>query len=450
MSEEKRSTSGGTQPISRHPLFPAIVALWTGALFGLASLAVHPSMVERAVLAAGIDKVIPMATPPLGTTTRILIALAMTGLGAAIGALIAYRVARAPTRTGARTDPRTDPRTDLGHRTAVVREGSGPAETPAAGKPIAGRRRGLAVQPEPATDRAEPRPVRGPQILNVADFDLDGFEASDTATPVVGAQTGDIEAVDHSLTHAPATTPKPGFDFLPASASEAADRVAEIPETALPTAEECALDESFLEETSISQSASSFGHMAADRIGSAELDDLSPIELLERLALAMAQRREAAKLAITAPAIAEEEPQQAAGNVIETGAAPAVEPPAPQADHVSAALPRLPAALRPVDLDTSADGHENADDALPGYIPPRHIGLKPADYPENDEEADEEESHALAQGYSSLLDLSRPPHPHQTAASERPFDAPDRAVPEETEKALREALATLQRMSGAA
>ncbi|MFT4057758.1 MAG: hypothetical protein QM681_24880, partial [Novosphingobium sp.] len=87
------NAGGGTggQPITRHPLFPAIVALWFGALAGLGSVIVSSSTIEGLVLALGIDKVIPMAAPPLGTTMRILLALGMTGLGAAIGGLIARR-----------------------------------------------------------------------------------------------------------------------------------------------------------------------------------------------------------------------------------------------------------------------------------------------------------------------------------------------------------------------
>jgi hypothetical protein len=93
LSEHQRRKPAGKQPISRHPLFPAIVALWFGALFGLGSLLVHPEIIERAVVAAHIDSVIPMAAPPLGTTTRILLALAMTGIGGLLGALLGRRLA---------------------------------------------------------------------------------------------------------------------------------------------------------------------------------------------------------------------------------------------------------------------------------------------------------------------------------------------------------------------
>lgn len=93
MANNKRKT-GKAKPITSHQLFPAVVALWFGALFGLGSLAIRPSLIEQAVIASKIDLVIPAAAPPLGVTARILIALILSALGAAIGAALARRIAR--------------------------------------------------------------------------------------------------------------------------------------------------------------------------------------------------------------------------------------------------------------------------------------------------------------------------------------------------------------------
>lgn len=93
MANKKRKT-GKAKPITSHQLFPAVVALWFGALFGLGSLAIRPSLIEQAVIASKIDLVIPAAAPPLGVTARILIALVLSALGAAIGAALARRIAR--------------------------------------------------------------------------------------------------------------------------------------------------------------------------------------------------------------------------------------------------------------------------------------------------------------------------------------------------------------------
>jgi hypothetical protein len=300
---------------------------------------------------------------------------------------------------------------------------------------------------------------------------------------------------------------------------------------------------------------------AVERIATAELDTLSQVELLERLAIAMARRQEEIDRAAARPsspeaheivAVPDPEPvydlapafepevQQADAPVYEdaeyepvacdepddqalTGsepefpaepefeeapASPIEEPEiaATVAEPAPAAL-RVPAALRPVALGSYED---EEDEALPGYVPPRHIGMMPkaaeapfappaamtADFDESEEDGEGEDEETLEEGYSSLLNLSRPAAPrqqfvrieeaeydseiqpvvvfpgeeggeaaHASASSparaddgqaavddadRRPFDAPSRIDAEETERALRAALATLQRMSGAA
>lgn len=83
------------QPISRHPLFPAIVALWFGALLGLGSLALSPAALEAMVLAGHVDALIPATAPPLGMTARLLLALALGTAGGALGWWLARRAATA-------------------------------------------------------------------------------------------------------------------------------------------------------------------------------------------------------------------------------------------------------------------------------------------------------------------------------------------------------------------
>jgi hypothetical protein len=148
--------------------------------------------------------------------------------------------------------------------------------------------------------------------------------------------------------------------------------------------------------------------------------------------------------------------------------------------------------LRPVDLYT--DAHQ--DEPLPGYVPPRHIGRNAMPVGPRTPAASEmtDEDDVLAEGYSSLRNLSRPaiasPAPQRPFASSpmprfdnpaaagevrsvfpfpaqsepaapdmteapssptkpsRAFDAPAHAKDADAE--LRAALATLQRMSGAA
>ena len=587
MSGHKRSSLGGNQPISRHPLFPVIVALWFGALFGVGSIAIRPALIEHAVVALGIDRVIPMAAPPLGATTRILIALAMTGLGIAVGALLARRLVHAapPTHVSRR-------------RTTAAPRGE---QAPVKDQRPAGRRR--ALRAEASDDHAESTPAQASdaRILNVAEFDLDGFEHADaqagavmhediegeagpTSPSLDMASQPEAEDAPEPLNNnlfetysrditAPRTaeTPEPGFDFLPRLEQEAANAPARkasekaagiiepVEETQTPpsaltaTAPAANSAEASRNATAKAEGpAASSGGKAAERIASAHLDDLSPVELLERLALAMAQRREQVRLAavpapapapapeparveealesepakpgqplpFTGPHLAAEtiapaeavEPDQTAG----LDAAPVSEIEPAQAPEPASTLARIPVALRPVTLTDP----ENEDDFLPAYIPPRHIGASAANggiepqpeiqaettagpLPVNDfdsgEEADGEEHQVLEEGYSSLLDLSRSAagrekpaqqfarieEPEEDAAVQpvvifpgedardmapdahpaampssgdapppaqdgRLFDAPGKTDPQETERALRAALATLQRMSGVA
>ena len=93
MTSQKRKPANA-KPITSNPLFPAVVALWFGALFGLGSLAVRPSLLEGLVLQSHIDLIIPAAAPPLGITARILLALVMAALGAVLGIALARRLAR--------------------------------------------------------------------------------------------------------------------------------------------------------------------------------------------------------------------------------------------------------------------------------------------------------------------------------------------------------------------
>lgn len=627
MSEHQRRKPAGKQPISRHPLFPAIVALWFGALFGIGSILVHPEVIERAVLAARIDSVIPMAAPPLGTTTRILLALAMTGVGGLLGALLGRRIARPPVEhreRRRRSKPVQTERRSVTSDRSFVGKLTDADETEGSRHP-AGRRRALALQDEDLPRESQeyaPLPGRAPQILDLSGLNLDDdVDGDNDATPAFLGHTppGDDVAFEAELA---VTAAEPGFAsfksqtdliaperipgvqmFIPdpdveqpeSDAVEAnfAEVAAPAVTTGIPGAmrlfesysgsiaakaggeptdeyRESLLSRSFdahtaaqpvplgqidfahidatssvAEETTTAALAGAVGPdesrapidaTAAERIASSELDQLSHVELLERLAIAMAERRSQ----VQAEPFTPEPTSEAEPNLAQAGFG--ADPQTPQAETASADVPiegeiappplmRLPAALRPVSLDHDED---NAD-ALPGYIPPRHIGIAntaetsaPASdvSGQNTAAVDEQweaepldgelldEDGVLQEGYSSLLGLSLPaaakvPYvridepepvgvqpvvrfpgdaavedtvaPFGQAASamtrtavlappsagpsapvgydERRFDAPGVSPPvaviggadtADTERALRAALATLQRMSGAA
>lgn len=92
-SDTQPSKARKGKPLTENPLFPAVVALWFGALFGLGSLAIRVGLLEQIVLASKIDTVISAAAPPLGVSARIALALVLAAIGAMLGATIARKIA---------------------------------------------------------------------------------------------------------------------------------------------------------------------------------------------------------------------------------------------------------------------------------------------------------------------------------------------------------------------
>lgn len=92
MTKTKRKAGAKAKPITAHRLFPALVALWFAALFGLASFAVPAELLQRVVVASGLPHLVAAASPPLGFTARALVALLLTGLGGVIGLALGLRL----------------------------------------------------------------------------------------------------------------------------------------------------------------------------------------------------------------------------------------------------------------------------------------------------------------------------------------------------------------------
>jgi hypothetical protein len=268
---------------------------------------------------------------------------------------------------------------------------------------------------------------------------------------------------------------------------------------------------------------------AAEHLRSAPLDSLSQIELIERLALSLQQRRTAAAAPVPAPVQQVEpgavqpsaSPFPPAGEIPRFGFEPRepvdIDPPgAPLAPIAEVPPPpsALPAAMRPIDLGASLEEDEDAASPIPRFPFAANPVAAPIQQPPSPNTlaasaeliGDEAEDESLVdESFRSLLDLgrapprqplvrieepadesagiepvvvfpghgSRPfaapaptspePAPTPIPAGARPFDAPSpvptqpqvsgaglQRDPEETERALRAALATLQRMSGAA
>jgi hypothetical protein len=166
----------------------------------------------------------------------------------------------------------------------------------------------------------------------------------------------------------------------------------------------------------------------SERIAAANLAELSPVELIERFARALKAKRHSgaipdALLASAAAFTAPDAPAEFAPTVPEP--APALSsPPIPVGFGESSDAPAvqpltLPTAMRPLDF---SDYDEQEDQ--PSYVPARSINMpaaeqSPADVPAAEpqfadpvasatNEVVEDEGDMLDEGYSSLLDLSRP------------------------------------------
>ena len=101
-------TSSSSRPLSSHPAFPVLVALWFAALLGAGTFVLPAAIFESVASATGLGDIIPAAQPPLGTTARLAITLAAAGLGALIGLFVAWQVRRA-SRPAASADPSDAP-----------------------------------------------------------------------------------------------------------------------------------------------------------------------------------------------------------------------------------------------------------------------------------------------------------------------------------------------------
>lgn len=180
MAKPKRKP-GKSAPIAQHQLFPAVVALWFGALFGLGSLAVRPTLLEELVVKSRIDLLIPAAAPPLGMTARMLVALILAAFGAMIGSLIARRLAqpkqeaRERKRTNLSTrDEGADNRGYAGQSDTSTRYGANAAgdfDGDASPGMQANRRRSLTVEHDEddfVPHELAPLPGGAPQIFDIA------------------------------------------------------------------------------------------------------------------------------------------------------------------------------------------------------------------------------------------------------------------------------------------
>jgi hypothetical protein len=466
-TQKSASDRPAKAPLSAHPLFGAVVALWFAALLGLGSAVLPGRVVEPLVGASGLPAVLPAAAPPLGFTARILIAVAASGLGVLIGLFIARRIAAAQRpgqNAGGSLAALFGRRKKAVRPPLSIRDALG--EDAAAAAPA--RRRTLAIAGEQTADSETAWPVT----------DAHADDPLPDAAPLEAHAVYDAVYEAEPFEEQAATFDEPGEwpaewdqseDESPASATVEAEDEPVLP-PAHPIADRAydpapafaAPADVPLPAFSAAQERAESARIAAPLpIMQRPLDQLGMTELVERLAHAI-QDRQVRNRAADAPRGEDQ-----------------AEP---------AAMP-VPAALRPVAFD-SGDGYEDGHDdedygfgpfALPlgrqtdSFAPPpaqerkpfSTAALTPASPDESDEDEDESDADDGA-GYSSLLDLQKPFLPRDAADGEddaeqgpapdapaafHPGAAPLRTSHEtavDTEQALRDALANLQRISGAA
>lgn len=217
-------------PITAHPMFPAIVALWFAAAFGLGSLAIRPGLIEELVLKLGIDTIIPAAAPPLGVTARILLALGLGAFGAILGTMLARRLnrpkveAKPRSRKAGRSEPGFAARSRDTHPDAPARRpifaheelgaddlsDTRPEPLRPSEQPLPGRRRALAIEDEAPRDFHERAPLPGdePQILDIGAFAIDDENDAGAPEPV------SLHAAELDLTAFAPPPPPAGFESV--------------------------------------------------------------------------------------------------------------------------------------------------------------------------------------------------------------------------------------------
>lgn len=506
-------------PVSAHPAFPVIVALWFAALFGIGSMVLPLQMFEGFAVSSGLADAYAAAQPPLGATARIMIAVVGAAVGALAGLFLARKVAaasspRPATRRAAAMHAEADLDSEYVKRPILAHEelGEGGLDADTDEPPLRregglGRRRALAVTDESAPSdflSFAPLPGRMPSEADEP-LDLMAFDGAEpTASEDVPVAT-DPDAFGSSALSAPPS---------PHSIGEAPAAPATFTRGAEPAEFQSA---SVDPVDAAAQPAGPVTPLAKRALG-----QLGMVELVERFALALQQHRAAPASGADSEPVSFAAPETAApceADLVEPEVATDEDDasaPCGVPAEFEAPVHAIPAALRPYGFE---DEDEEAD-ALPhldltaALSPTRAPFAAPApaafDEPAEVEAEDELEGTAEA-GYTSLLAMKSPfgapresiriddepetegdepvvVFPGQAtrraapavdgpgrdvlagslSGSPRPFDTPlaraeqaaahvsaprfsaTRADPGETERALREALEKLQRMSGAA
>lgn len=449
-----KSAGKARAPISSHPVFPAIVALWFAALLGLGSLVLPVALFEQLIAITGTASLVPAAQPPLGVTARILISLAAAGLGVLAGLAVARRVVMAQSASQQELQRERSPQAaapasakrpiSATEELGISRlDDSNAAEAPRRA-PIPGRRRPLSLASDDGpSDFFESAPLPGEAELSdspesVADeLDLAAFpepepESEDSHPFGTGSLSGlpvssalpmgyapyrrDQQAAKERMdAAASAADERQSGDPLPPHGPEAEEpRMPDFATPPEPLVAYPAAARTFGAQTGETAeegaAASEPRERASDDLGGRPLHKLGTVELVERFALSLQRRAAAADDALELPRLR----SQPAAPAFETAPVPAAEEPAAAEDFAFLALteatsPALPAALRPITFDD-----DEANEAEPEPLGAFALSLDPRARPFARYGAPDAEAQAAADaedqdpGYSSLLAMKRP------------------------------------------
>ena len=338
-----RARRRASATVTAHRLFPAFAALWFAALFGLGSLAIPGSMLGAVVLKTGLPALVPAAAPPLGFTAHLLVAFALAMFGAVLGLAVALRLrpagsdeartveAVAPVAQGEADDvykvrardahPDAPPRRPLVLTEALAGPIAEEAAEPEPADPLLRRKRSLPAS-EPVAE-AEPW---------IPEFSPGG------STAVRPLDLSALDLVDPIVQPAPFAEPAPAAELAPAPESLvipiAPALIAATPQ--LPAGFAATLPD-------VSDGTWS-------PVAGAPLESLGLVQLIERIALAIAAQKATNEAVIKADDAAE----PAAGS--------AGDAPAPAVDEPAAAGDSMPGPFsRPHIASVSTDAAPVAD-----------------------------------------------------------------------------------------
>ena len=321
MTEKPNKKSAGQPPVSAHPAFPVIVAVWFAALLAIGSLVLPLAMFESLAISSGLADSFAAAQPPLATGARIAVAIVAAMLGALLGVFVARKVAAATARgplarsAGA---SRFSPKRPISAHDELDEEGIDALEiaidTP--DESFAARRRALAATNENAHSEVfDIAPLPGkPVDLAEEPLDLMRFEQAGTEDAETTFQA-EVPAFVPDLSETPARDDEP---------------------VRQEQGESCAS-----------------GRPVASPVADRPLGELGMVELVERFAIALQRHRERAGETPAAGPAVREAPQAFSRAQVEADPAQRQAPP----HHA------LPASLRPFafDEEPGADDGESGD-----------------------------------------------------------------------------------------